>query len=188
MMKDKIFDNKKSLMINEAYAFAEKKHIGQTRQNGTPYIHHPIQVVEVIKQYFSNHPKIDELMIAGYLHDTIEDTETTIDEIRLQFGHYVAHLVESVTNNEQLKQKMGKTNYLCDKMVNMDEDALNLKLCDRLANVLDLCHASTTFAKKYKKETITIIQFLSNKKPMTDIQKEIIKRIEKELNDLQITK
>lgn len=171
--------------MNEAYNFAKQKHKGQVRQDGSAYIYHPIKVVEIIKNYFSNHPKINELITAAYLHDTIEDTDTTINEIKQKFGEYVAYLVNGVTNDENMKNVMGKTNYLCDKMLNMDEDILNLKLCDRLANVLDLNTASSDFVEKYGIETTIIINYLLANKTVTDIQREIIKRINEQINNLR---
>ena len=171
--------------MKEAYNFAKQKHEGQVRRNGSAYISHPIKVVEIIKDYFSNHPKINEFITAAYLHDTIEDTDTTIDEINQNFGEYVAYLVNGVTNNEKMKKVMGKTNYLCDKMLNMNEDILNLKLCDRLANVLDLIAVSSDFVEKYEIETTIIINYLLTNRTVTDIQREIIKRINEQINCLR---
>lgn len=171
--------------MNEAYKFAKVKHDGQTRADGSPYIEHPIRVAEIIKKYFSVHPRINELITAAYLHDTVEDTNTTIDEIRLKFGEYVAYLVNGVTNDKKIKQKMGKTDYLCYKILAMDEDVLNLKLCDRLANVLDLNSASVDFAEKYEIETIVIINYLLSNTIVTDTQREIIKDINTQINNLR---
>ena len=168
--------------MNEAYKFAKEKHIGQFRKDGTPYIYHPIKVAEIIKNFFPYHPRLNELITAAYLHDTVEDTNTNIDEIKQKFGEYVAYLVNGVTNEENMKKTMGKTNYLCNKMLNMDEDVLNLKLCDRLANILDLNNVPLDFIEKYETETIIIINYLSTNKNLTDIQKEIIKTINEQIN------
>lgn len=172
----------------EAYEFAKNKHNGQIRKNNHPYIDHPINVAEIIKRYFSEHPKINELITAAYLHDTVEDTSTTITEIKERFGEYVAYLVNGVTNNEEEKHKMGKTDYLCNKMLNMNEDVLNLKLCDRLANVLDLNNAPDDFINKYTIETLIIINYLINNRTMDSIKLEIIKEINEELNNLRKAK
>lgn len=172
-------------MMNEALEFAKKRHEGQTREDGSAYISHPIQVAEIVKRYFSNYPRINELITAAYLHDTVEDTNTTIDEIKYKFGEYVAYLVDGVTNDKIMKQKMGKINYLCNKMLEMNEDTLNLKLCDRLANILDLNTASVTFAEKYEIETIVIINYLLCNRNITYIQKEIIQEIKENINNLR---
>lgn len=171
--------------MNDAYNFAKKQHEGQIRQDGSSYINHPIKVAEIIKKYFPKHPKINEFIAAAYLHDVVEDTDTTIDEIREKFGEYVAYLVNGVTNDKKQKDTMGKTNYLCNKMLNMNEDVLNLKLCDRLSNVIDLNNASPDFIEKYEIETTIILNYLLTNKKLTDIQMEIIKIINKQINNLR---
>jgi len=171
--------------MNDAYIFAKQKHEGQVRQDGSAYIHHPVKVATIIKKYFSNHHKINELITASYLHDVLEDTNTSEEEIKEKFGEYVAHLVNGVTNNKEKKNLMGKTNYLCNKMLNMDEDILNLKLCDRLANILDLKNANENFREKYEIETTIIINYLLSNRTLTNIQTEIIKEITKEINILR---
>lgn len=174
--------------MNEAYSFAKQKHEGQTRENGSPYINHPIKVAELVKKYFTNHPKINELITAAYLHDILEDTDTSIDEIRQNFGEYVSYLVNGITNDEDMKISMGKTAYLCHKILNMDEDTLNLKLCDRLANVLDLNNAADDFVEKYETETIMILNYLLNNRKVTNIQRNIIKDINSQINNLRKAK
>ena len=171
--------------FKEALEFAKKKHNGQRRENGDPYINHPIKVAELVRKYFSDYPEIDRLIISAYLHDTLEDTDTTIDELRMMFGDSVANLVMDVTSDDELKHKMGKANYLCYKMLNMNDDALNLKLCDRLANTLDLVNASHDFQEKYMTETLIIMNYLLNNRSMTDIQLEIVKEINKKVSELR---
>lgn len=173
--------------MDDAYKFAEEKHEGQTRENGNPYISHPLKVAELIKNYFSLDPRINELITAAYLHDTVEDTNTTIDEIKKHFGEYVAYLVNGVTNDEEMKHEMGKTNYLCYKMLAMDEDILNLKLCDRLANILDLNNAPSNFVSRYETETIVIMNYLLNNRKLSNIQREIVKDINTQINTLRRT-
>lgn len=174
--------------MNEAYNLAKKRHEGQTRKDGSPYVNHPIQVADIVKSYFINHPKINELITAAYLHDIVEDTNTTIDEIKCKFGEYVAYLVDGVTNDQDMKKRMGKTDYLCNKILNMDEDILNLKLCDRLANILDLNGTSDTFREKYETETIMILNYLLTNRNVTSIQREIIKNINLQVNNLRKAK
>ena len=173
--------------INMALSFAIEKHKDQYRKDGTPYISHPIIVSELIEEYFYDHPNIDELKIAGYLHDTLEDTDTTIDEIKEYFGDYVAKLVFDLTNNKAMVKKFGKTDYLCYKLVNLDEDALNIKLCDRLANILDLSSAPIIFEEKYELQTMIILNFLVNNRELTPIQKRIVDEINHHINDLRKT-
>lgn len=171
--------------MNDAYNFAKEKHKNQVRKDGSDYINHPIKVAELVKKYFKNHKKINELITAAYLHDVLEDTDTSKKEIEEIFGEYVSNLVNGVTNDKKQKNKMGKTNYLCNKILNMNEDVLNLKLCDRLANILDLNNAPSDFIEKYEIETTIIINYLLSNKTVTEIQKEIIKNINKHLINLR---
>lgn len=171
--------------MHEAYKVAEQKHQGQTRKDGSPYINHPLKVAELVKKYFSEHPRVNELITAAYLHDTVEDTDETIEDIRKNFGEYVAYLVGGVTKDASTQKRVGKTNYLCNKMVDMEEDILNLKLCDRLANILDLSNAPDDFKEKYEVETIIIIDYLLTNRTVTNIQMEIIKEINSQINNLR---
>ena len=174
-----------SRLFNDAYIYASEKHKNQTRKDGTPYINHPISVAQLVEKYFKDNPKLDKYIITAYLHDTLEDTDATYEEISNKFGEEIANYVQSLTNNNTLKTKMGKTNYLCYKMVNMNEDVLNIKLCDRLANIYDLIHADNSFQEKYIIETLTILHYLINNKTITPIQNQIIKDINNKINEYQ---
>lgn len=171
--------------MEEAYKFAREKHKGQIRLNGTSYIEHPCKVAEIITNYFKDYLNVNSLLIAAYLHDTLEDTNTTIDEIKDKFGDYVLNLVKGVTNDEKKIKIMGKTDYLCNKMLNMEDDVLNLKLCDRLANVLDLKNAPDDFVNKYEIETIVILSYLVSNRKLNSVQLEIIKEINDNINKLR---
>ena len=70
-------DNNK---VYEAYLMAKEKHRGQKRMDGRPYIAHPIMVARLVKKYLSNEERLDEIIMAAYLHDTIEDTDTKYGE------------------------------------------------------------------------------------------------------------
>ena len=79
--------------LNRAYVFAMKKHSGQFRTSGDPYYSHPIEVAGILTKFRLDGASI----IAGLLHDTVEDTDTTIDEVRELFGDQVASLVDGLT-------------------------------------------------------------------------------------------
>ena len=85
--------------IEEAYLYARKKHEGQFRKSGEPYIYHPIEVAYIIATLHGGPSTI----IAGLLHDVVEDTNTSIDEIKEIFGSDVALLVDSLTKIQRLK-------------------------------------------------------------------------------------
>ena len=88
--------------IKEAYEFADKAHDGQKRKSGDPYISHPVEVAKILIEYGAD----DASIIAALLHDTVEDTDVTLDDIKKQFGEEVALLVDGVT-----KLKIGNFSY-----------------------------------------------------------------------------
>ena len=80
-------------MLRKAFAFAEKAHKGQLRKSGEPFFIHPVAVGKMLAEMDMDMPSI----IAGILHDVVEDTETTSEEIAREFGDEVAYLVDGVT-------------------------------------------------------------------------------------------
>src|ERR671932_609795 len=80
-------------LVRRAYAFSEKAHAGQIRQSGEPYLQHPLAVAGVLTSLRSNIPTI----VAGLLHDTLEDTLATPEELEELFGQDIARLVDGVT-------------------------------------------------------------------------------------------
>ena len=130
--------------------FIKIKHEGQYRKFSLcPYYVHPIRVASMVYKYKDSH-KIDELVIASLCHDLLEDTPTTEKEIEEMFGWQVLSLVQGLTTNKEECEKIGKANYLSNKMINMSSWALVIKLCDRLDNVSDFIYASDSFVQKYE--------------------------------------
>src|SRR6185312_6562656 len=88
-------------LIEKAYAFSEGMHQGQIRRSGEPYISHPLSVAGILADL-----KLDLDSIAtGLLHDTVEDTHATIDDIRREFGDTIAQLVDGVTKLSKMEFK-----------------------------------------------------------------------------------
>ena len=86
-------------LIQKAYVYAAKHHAGQRRKSGDPYLSHPLEVAKILADM-----KLDEASICtGLLHDTVEDTEATSEEIEALFGRDIAHLVDGVTKLSQIK-------------------------------------------------------------------------------------
>lgn len=170
-------------IANKALDFAYKMHEGQYREDGTKFINHPIRVTNLLYKYKKS-KSIETLITASYLHDTIEDTETTYYDIIREFGPQVASLDLELTTDEDLKKEIGKTKYLGIKMKNMSGWALDIKLCDRLDNVIDLINSDEKFRNKYIKETIEIINYLINNRKLNKTQMTILKDIVKEINKL----
>ncbi len=124
--------------IKDAYAFAEKAHEGQKRNTGEPYIVHPVAVATIAAEEL----ELDaNTVIASFLHDVVEDTPFTLEDIRSRFGDDVAFLVDAVTkrkkrNYEHTKQVDNYRQIL--ESVHYDIRALLVKLSDRLHNMRTL--------------------------------------------------
>ncbi|MBT7511514.1 MAG: bifunctional (p)ppGpp synthetase/guanosine-3',5'-bis(diphosphate) 3'-pyrophosphohydrolase, partial [Rhodospirillaceae bacterium] len=126
-------------MLNRAYVFAMKAHGSQTRASGDPYFSHPLEVAGILTSY-----KLDaDTIVTALLHDTIEDTEVSHDDISEQFGPNVARLVDGVTKltriefqSDQAKQAENFRKFV----LAMSEDirVLLVKLADRLHNMRTL--------------------------------------------------
>lgn len=167
-----------------ALAYATKAHSGQTRSDKTPYIAHPVRVAKNIEQFKKSH-NIDALISAAYLHDTIEDSDTTFEDLEKMFGGLVASLVQELTSDKEKIEKMGKTEYLIHKMKGMTTWALAIKLADRLDNVSDLKTAKNpAWRQKYKKETEEILNRIEKERLLTGSHKKIIEAIRKKLAEL----
>lgn len=144
--------------IRKGYEFAYKCHIGQFRKSGEPYINHPLNTAIILTTVYAD----TDTLIAGLLHDTIEDCEVEKEEIEELFGKIVANLVYGVS-------KLGRINfsteneYLIDYykkiIVGMSEDVrvIIVKLADRLHNMRTLGALSIEKQKKISKETLEIL-------------------------------
>lgn len=169
LFTEKVDYNKSDL----ALLFASRKHRGQMRRDGTEYITHPIRVADYITKFTGN----DDLITVAYLHDTLEDTDTTYEEIKNIFGKRIADMVLELTNDKELRKKVGKTECLKQGILGMNEDSLIVKLCDRLDNVSDLTTSSEEFRQKYLKQTLELIEFMFVNKNLTNTHITIIKEI-----------
>lgn len=161
--------------LNRAYVFAMKKHGAQLRASGDPYYSHPVEVAGILTKF-----KLDSAsIIAGLLHDTVEDTDTTIDEIRTLFGDQVAQLVDGLTKLAmiELKSKNDKQAENFRKLLlAMSEDirVLLIKLADRLHNMRTL-HFLEKPEKRARiaRETLDIYAPLAERIGMQEIKSEL---------------
>lgn len=142
--------------IIKAYNYAQEKHGSKTRafSGGLPYFSHPKAVARILEDITKN----ETLVIAGLLHDTVEDTDATFEEIKELFGSEVAALVLEVSSDKEECKQIGKTEYLKQKIKGMSSTALTLKLADRYHNVLylDRDKVPRKFLEKYYRETRNI--------------------------------
>lgn len=174
-------------IIIKAYSFAEKAHEGVERKfSGLPYFSHVKFVARTLEKLHVD----SELVAAGFLHDVIEDTDTTYEQVNDKFGKRVADLVLELTNNfTAMKAAGGKRLYMAQKLVKMSDDALTIKLADRFHNVLFMEQDSTPekFIKKYYKETRFILFALEESdREFNEIQLALVARISAILEFLRI--
>jgi (p)ppGpp synthase/HD superfamily hydrolase len=169
------------ITIAHAASFAAELHQGQHRKgSGAPYITHPRGVYIILKKLGV---KSKELLAAAYLHDTVEDTPTTYNKIKKEFGKGVADLVKEVSSNKKLIDIIGKDEYLTNKMIKMSNSGLILKLADRLHNLSDIMTSSKGFAEKIWNQTRYIISALRTDRNLNGIQKKLIRKIIKQLQN-----
>lgn len=148
------FDKKK---LDEAFVFAYEKHKGQKRASGENYIIHPIEVAKIVNQFY-----VDEhSLIAALLHDVLEDTETTEDEIKEKFGEDVLFLVKALTKISKIKYKSTEENQADNfrkMIVAMASDlrVILIKLADRLHNMRTICYLNEEKQKRIARETLDI--------------------------------
>ena len=123
-----------------ALRFAAEKHRAQRRKDtaATPYINHPIAVAETLVRVGNVGDPVS--IQAAILHDTLEDTETTIAELDEQFGEDVRRLVEELTDDKGLPKAERKRRQV-DHAPQLSQAAKALKLADKICNVSDLCSA-----------------------------------------------
>jgi guanosine-3',5'-bis(diphosphate) 3'-pyrophosphohydrolase len=123
----------------DATDFAAKKHRGQKRKDayGTPYINHPIKVVQLLSTVGGI--RYGEGLIAGMLHDTIEDTGATAEEIEARFGKIVADIVMEVSDDKTL-HKAERKRLKIETAARLSRAAKTVTLADKIANVTDLAY------------------------------------------------
>jgi len=171
-------------MIKKAKEFAREKHKNQVRKfGGGPYHHHVEKVAKIIKENKKSH-KLNELLAAALLHDTLEDTNTTEEELKENFGDLITSLVKELTTDKKESKIMGKKEYLANKLSDPEKISswgLVIKLADRLNNVFDLQNGSKEFREKYIDETEHILKNLEEKRKLTNPKKELIKKIKGEI-------
>jgi len=151
-------------LINKAFQFSKKAHSGQKRASGEPYVHHPLEVATILTRLHMDIPSL----VAAILHDTVEDTKTSIEQLEKDFGKEVAMLVDGVTKLAKIKFKNvheKQAENFRKMIVAMAKDirVIIIKLADRLHNMRTLQHLS--LAKQYRiaRETVDIYAPLANR-------------------------
>lgn len=129
-------ETKDTAILLSAAAFAANKHSTQRRKDkdASPYINHPIEVAAIL----AGLGQVDDITVlcAALLHDTIEDTETTAEELKAQFGEKIASVVLEVTDNKQLPKSTRKQLQV-EHAPQLSYDARLVKLADKICNLKD---------------------------------------------------
>lgn len=175
-------------IFQKAIYFANKKHDGQFRKHGIPYITHPLRVADIVKK-FKKSKRINEIMAAAVLHDILEDTDTTIFELRENFGELITLLIIELTSDQSKIKEIGKTEYLSRKLSSSKKISrwtLLIKLADRLDNVSDLKYLDKEFAVRKKQETEDILKYLEENRELSKTHKKLIFAIRKKLGELDV--
>jgi len=122
--------------LREAVKYATKMHVGQKRKNslGEDYIVHPIEVMLIL---FENGVKNEDILVAAVLHDVVEDTPATLDDISLKFGTEVATIVAEVSDDKSLPKAMRKRKQM-DDIGDKSLAARAIKIADKISNTKDL--------------------------------------------------
>ena len=168
------------MSIGKAAALAAKSHAGQYRKgSGASYIVHPTAVYRILR---SIGVKDRVVLVATFLHDTIEDTPISYNAIKKEFNKEVAELVKEVTSIKKELNKIGKEDYLIAKMVKMSNPALIIKLADRLHNLRDITSMPQMSVDKLRKNTKYIIDQLSEKRNLNSTHRKLIREIRKEIS------
>ena len=161
-------------LIRKAWEFSVQHHRGQMRASGEPYIIHPLEVAEVLAEM-----KMDSTSIAaGLLHDSVEDTPATNEEIAAGFGDQVAHIVEGVTNIDKIEfanredRQAENVRKMLLAMVS-DVRVVLIKLADRLHNMRTLEHLKPARQESIARETLDIYAPLAHRLGMGKVRGEL---------------
>ena len=158
--------------LERAYFAAEKAHTGQLRKSGEPYITHPVAVAEILTELGMDLPTV----MAALLHDTVEDTFYSIDQIKSEFGDEVTSLVDGVTKLDKLTYgPTAEAETLRKMVVAMSRDirVLVIKLADRLHNARTWEFIAAETAQRKARETIDIYAPLAHRLGMNAIKWEL---------------
>ncbi len=164
-------------LIKKAYVYSAKVHEGQIRKSGEPYLIHPLEVAGILAQL-----KLDEASIAsGLLHDTVEDTLATVEEVKELFGDEVALIVDGVTKlgrfsaSHQLSQEEKQAENFRKMLVAMAQDirVILVKLADRLHNMRTLEHMHEDKQAIIAQETLDIYAPLANRLGISWVKTEL---------------
>jgi len=161
-------------LIYDAYCFAKKAHEGQKRKSGEPYFNHCVEVATILAEWGMD----QNIVISGLLHDTIEDTDITKEDINNRYGSDILFLVESVTNLSGIKfnsRNQKKAENFMKMFISFANDirAIIIKLADRLHNLRTISYLSKIKQRRLALESKEIFSPLAHRIGMNNIKMEM---------------
>ena len=161
-------------LLKQAYQVARDAHEGQMRTSGEPYITHPVAVARILAEMRLDH----ETLMAALLHDTIEDTYVTKEDLAERFGESVAELVEGVSKLDKLKfrdKKEAQAENFRKMMMAMTQDirVILIKLADRTHNMRTLGALRPDKRRRIARETLEIYAPIANRLGIHNIKTEL---------------
>lgn len=167
--------------ILRAIEFARKAHSGQKRKyTGESYIEHPLEVMNMVSKVTTNEP----VLCAAVLHDTVEDCDVSIEEIRKHFGDWVAALVSDLTDVSKPEDGNRSVRKHIDlkHTAQADWEAKTIKLADLISNTRSIVEHDKEFAKVYIKEKEALLEVLTEgDKYLYEVASDLVKKSKEEL-------
>jgi GTP diphosphokinase / guanosine-3',5'-bis(diphosphate) 3'-diphosphatase len=166
--------NADEALLNRAYVYAMKAHGTQKRASGDPYMSHPLEVAAILTELRLD----DATIVAAVLHDTIEDTAATREEIDTLFGHEIGALVDGLTKIKKLdlvSKKAAQAENFRKLLLAIADDVrvLMVKLADRLHNMRTLHHMPPEKRTRIAEETLDIYAPLAGRMGMQEMREEL---------------
>ena len=159
-------------LIRKAYKFSKELHKDKKRASGEPYIQHPLNVAYILAE----HKLDDDSIVAALLHDLVEDTSISLDEIKKEFGEDIATLVDGLTKLTQIKYEAKRNvEYIRKMLVSSTKDVriILIKLADKLHNMRTVKYLEESKIKRTCRETLYVYAPLAHKLGMASIKDEL---------------